>query len=145
MKSEEILKAIGVVEVTTRRQKAKGTRMFLYPQKKMYNSGHTEDIRFAVYKSGYVRRVTNGHAANYYINLRFKSKEAWYDGLRNEHKIHEVEKPLLIPYERNRIDYLCSYILRNYVSKQSKYLIDESARSCIANNRLQLNKLLYGN
>ena len=70
----EILKTIGVTEVTTGRQRANGTRMFLYPQKKMYNSGHTEPIRFAIYKSGYVRRVTNGHAANYYINTRFKSK-----------------------------------------------------------------------
>lgn len=142
MKSEEILKAIGVREVTTRKQKANGTRMFLYPQKEMHNSGHTEDIRFAVYETGYVRRVTNGHAANYYLNLRYNSNRAWYNEQKKKSIIIGSKKPCLIPIEQDRIDYLCSYILRNYVSKQSKYLIDESARSCIANNRLRLSKLI---
>ena len=121
----EILKTIGVTEVTTNRQRANGTRMFLYPQKRMYNSGHTEPIRFAVYKSGYVRRVTNGNAANYYINTRFKSKQAWYNSLKKDHVLHEVKKPLLILDEQHRLEYLCGYILRNYVRNSKNSLIKE--------------------
>ena len=131
----EILKTIGVTEVTTSRQRANGTRMFLYPQKKMYNSGHTEPIRFAIYKSGYVRRVTNGHAANYYINTRFKSKQAWYNSLNKGHILREVKKPLLILNEQHRLEYLCGYILRNYVRNNKNSIVKEDAVQYIKQNR----------
>jgi hypothetical protein len=131
----EILKTIGVTEVTTNRQRANGTRMFLYPQKRMYNSGHTEPIRFAVYKSGYVRRVTNGNAANYYINTRFKSKQAWYNSLKKDHVLHEVKKPLLILDEQHRLEYLCGYILRNYVRNNKNSLIKEHDVEYIVQSR----------
>jgi len=130
-----ILKTIGVTEVTTNRQRANGTRMFLYPQKRMYNSGHTEPIRFAVYKSGYVRRVTNGNAANYYINTRFKSKQAWYNSLKKDHVLHEVKKPLLILDEQHRLEYLCGYILRNYVRNNKNSLIKEHDVEYIVQSR----------
>ena len=131
----EILKAIGVTEVTTSRQKANGTRMFLYPQKKMYNSGHTEPIRFAVYESGYVRRVTSGHATNYYINTRFKSMVAWYSNISKDHVLHEVTKPLLILDEEHRLEYLCGYILRNYVRNNKNSIVKEEAVEYIKQNR----------
>ena len=131
----EILKAIGVTEVTTSRQRANGTRMFLYPQKKMYNSGHTEPIRFAIYESGYVRRVTNGHAANYYINTRFKSMVAWYSTIKKGHILHEVTKPLLILDEDHRLEYLCGYILRNYVRNNKNSIVKEDAVEYIKENR----------
>ena len=131
----EILKAIGVTEVTTSRQRANGTRMFLYPQKKMYNSGHTEPIRFAIYESGYVRRVTNGHAANYYINTRFKSIAPYYSVIKKRHVLHEVTKPLLIPYEDHRLEYLCGYILRNYVRNNKNSIVKEDAVEYIKQNR----------
>ena len=131
----EILKAIGVTEVTTNRQRANGTRMFLYPQKKMYNSGHTEPIRFAIYESGYVRRVTNGHAANYYINTRFKSMVAWYHNTKKKHELYEVKKPLLILDEQHRLEYLCGYILRNYVRNNKNSIVKEDAVEYIKQNR----------
>ena len=136
----EILKTIGVTEVTTSRQKANGTRMFLYPQKKMYNSGHTEHIRFAIYESGYVRRVTSAHAANYYINTRFKSKEAWYNSLKKKHVLHEVKKPLLIFDEQHRLEYLCSYILRNYVRNNKNSIVNEDAVNYIRANRVHVER-----
>ena len=136
----EILKAIGVTEVTTKKQKENGTRMFLYPQKRMYNSGHTELIRFAVYKSGYVRRVTSGNAANYYINTRFKSKEAWYNSLKKEHVLHEVNKPLLILDEQHRLEYLCGYILRNYVRSNKYSIVDNETISYIKANRVHVER-----
>lgn len=134
----EILKTIGVTEVTTSRQKANGTRMFLYPQKLMYNSGHTEPIRFAIYESGYVRRVTNGHAANYFINKRFKTTVSWYSILNKKHRLYEVTKPLLIFDEQHRLEYLCSYILRNYVRNNNNSIVKKDSVEYIKQNR-------YGN
>lgn len=131
----EILKTIGVTEVTTNMQRANGTRMFLYPQRKMYNSGHTEPIRFAIYESGYVRRVTSGHAANYYINTRFKSMVAWYSTIKKGHVLHEVTKPLLILDEDHRLEYLCGYILRNYVRNNKKTIVEEEVVEYIKQNR----------
>lgn len=131
----EILRTIGVTEVTTSRQRANGTRMFLYPQKKMYNSGHTEPIRFAIYESGYVRRVTNGHAANYYINTRFKSTVAWYHNSKKKHELYEVKKPLLILDEDHRLEYLCGYILRNYVRNNKNSIVNKDAVEYIRQNR----------
>jgi len=136
----EILKAIGVTEVTTSRQKANGTRMFLYPQKRMYNSGHTEPIRFAIYKSGYIRRVTNGHAANYYINTRFKSKVAWYHNSKKKHELYEVKKPLLILDEQHRLEYLCGYILRNYVRNSKHSIVKDHDVSYIKANRVHIER-----
>jgi len=136
----EILKAIGVTEVTTSKQRANGTRMFLYPQKRMYNSGHTEPIRFAIYKSGYIRRVTNRHAANYYINTRFKSKEAWYNSLKKSHVLHEVKKPLLILDEQHRLEYLCGYILRNYVRNNKHSIVKDQDVSYIKANRIHIER-----
>jgi len=134
----EILKAIGVTEVTTSRQRANGTRMFLYPQKKMYNSGHTEPIRFAIYESGYVRRVTSGHAANYYINTRFKSMVPYYSVIKKGHVLHEITKPLLIPYEDHRLEYLCSYILRNYVRNNNNSIVNKDDVNYIKANRIHI-------
>lgn len=130
----EILKTIGVTEVTTNRQRANGTRMFLYPQKKMYNSGHTEPIRFAIYESGYVRRVTNRHAANYYINTRFKAN------FFEHNKLHELEKPLLIFGEQQRLEYLCGYILRNYVRNNKYSIVNKDDVSYIRANRVHIER-----
>ena len=131
---------LGIKDVTKKWQKAKGTEVWELPFKTMYYNGATEINRFTIYKNGYVRRMivhsdTNGSRSCYQLNRvrkvpKFVKNYVWnsekndsvWDG--NYCKIYNNER-IMIDTHRDRVVYLCNYILKNYYNNSKYSLVDD--------------------
>ena len=117
----EAMDSIGCKHVSTPRQIKNGTRVFRLPFKDAYGC----DIDFAIYESGYVRRLCKlGYAPCYQINKKRKGTrlikvesgqhKGYYYKLRSNERI-------LIPGNGDRLEYLFNYIVRNFFRAKPKY------------------------
>jgi len=128
----EVFQLLGIKDVTKDWQRNKGTKVFELPFKTMYANGHKETNRFAIYKSGYVRKmIVNSNGASYscYQLNKVRKKEyfvkdyefigdtyetKWTGKYRKQHGNERI----MIPKYEDRIVYLCNYILKNYYRGQ---------------------------
>ena len=63
-----LFKILGVKEITTERQRKNGTQVFELPIQQMWQSLTPKPLRFATYKAGYVRNVSEYNSSPYQIN-----------------------------------------------------------------------------
>ena len=117
----EAMDLIGCKHVTTPRQYNNGTRVFRLPFKDAW--GH--DIDFAIYKSGYVRRLVKvGYCPCYQINKR-KPETRMVEVKSGPHKGYYYKlrssERVLIPGNGDRLEYLFNYIVRNFFGPKPKY------------------------
>jgi len=131
---------LGIKEVTKKWQKKQGTEVWELPFKTMYYNGSTETNRFSIYKSGYVRKMvvhskSNASYSCYQLNKQRKKPEYFKDYEWNEdwtkqtwtgkyRKSNRVER-ILIDNHRDRVIYLCNYILKNYYRNSKCSLVGE--------------------
>jgi len=109
---------LGIVEITTERQRKNGTVIWRLPIKK-----HGSFIEVGSFESGYVRRM-NGCWTPYQLNKCEPSEEYWPDrewckitktAIRTgKYTKHEGKKRILIPGYWDRLEYLMAYCLKNY-------------------------------
>ena len=117
----EALDLIGCKHVSTPRQIKNGTRVFRLPFKDAWN----QDIEFATYESGYVRRLVKlGYCPCYQINK--VSKESRMIQVKSgQHKGYYYKarsnERILIEGNGDRLEYLFNYIMRNYFRAKPKY------------------------
>ena len=126
-----VFELLGMKEVTKKWQKAKGTEVWELPLKTMYNNGNVETNRFTIYKNGYVRKMCvgpNGASCScYQINKVRKVAEFVKDYDYNDEtceftwngkyrKIYGNVR-VMVDNHRDRVVYLCNYILKNYYRK----------------------------
>jgi len=126
-----VFEYLGIKDVTKKWQKDKGTEVWELPQKTIYNNGHGEINRFTIYKNGYVRKMTVGRTGGsmscYQLNLvrkvpNYVKDYKWDDGENDMiwtgkyRKIYNNER-IMIDNHRDRVVYLCNYILKNYYRK----------------------------
>ena len=106
-----LMKYLGVEEITTLRQQVNATREFAIP---FYIRG--KRVTLASNQSGYVRIDRNCHS-RYQINPTYEVpyKLISQDG---ELKSWTNKKRMMIYGEKNRIDFIFNYILKNYINKQ---------------------------
>jgi len=120
---------LGIKEVTKKWQKANGSEVWELPFKTMYANGYTEVNRFTIYRSGYVRKMvvhpeSNASYSCYQLN-KVRKKEyfvkdyefigdtyetKWTGKYRKQHGNERI----MIDNHRDRVVYLCNYILKNY-------------------------------
>ena len=117
----EALTAIGCKHVSTPRQIKNGTRVFRLPFKDAWN----QDIEFATYESGYVRRLVKlGYCPCYQINKTCKKarmvkvKSGTHKGYYYKRRSNER---ILIEGNGDRLEYLFNYIVRNFFRAKPKY------------------------
>ena len=123
MNSSEIMSVmelLDIKEVTTKRQKKNGTRIFKLPVKDAWGA----DIYVGSYESGYVRRVgCGGYIRHYQLNKCKPNVEYikdWsYDKDGNHYYTGKFRKyvgkqRILILSEEHRLNYLISYCLKNF-------------------------------
>ncbi len=120
MNTKDKLQLLDIQEVTTKRQKANGTREFKLPVKDQYGSA----IHVASFASGYIRRTrAGGHCPSWQLNKRVQSEPQRYgpfeDGTYREFTTRTCK---LIPDETERLDYLISFCLKNYYIGQANML-----------------------
>ena len=129
-----VFELLGIKEVTKKWQKCKGTEVWELPFKTMYYNGSTEVNRFTIYKNGYVRKMivygkNNASKSCYQLNrvckvASFVKDYKWSD-LHNcsewtgkYRKVYNNER-IMIDNHRDRVVYLCNYILKNYYRSQT--------------------------
>ena len=131
--AKKVFDLLGIKEVGKRWQHKKGTWVYELPFKTYYGSGHSEVNRFAVYKSGYVRKMCvapNGASRScWQLNKTYKTKEKWWNSYYKEYRDWVTTKRILIDRHDDRVVYLCNYILKNYyrnskVSLVGKYTVE---------------------
>ena len=117
------LQLLDIQEVTTKKQKANGTREFKLPVRDQYGAA----IHVASFASGYVRRTkAGGHCPSWQLNKTYKEKE--YINI-NDHntgrpviRTFNTIKRKLILNEVERLDYLIAFCLKNYYIGQANKL-----------------------
>ena len=133
---ERMLQFLDIQEVTTKRQKANGTREFKLPVKDQYGG----EIHVASFASGYVRRTkAGGHCPSWQLNKRYEGEPEYFkdyewqtkgvgDNCRQEqvwtgkYRAFTTRKCRLIPNEQDRLEYLISFCLKNYYIGQANML-----------------------
>mgnify|MGYP003118743385 CR=1 FL=1 len=101
-----------IKEITTKRQKANGTREFKLPVRDQYGAA----IHVASFASGYVRRTkAGGYCPSWQLN---KTKTV---PPTKDYKWPSKERILILD-EQERLDYLIAFCLKNYYIKQSNML-----------------------
>ena len=117
----EAMDLIGCKHVSTPRQIKNGTRVFRLPFKDAWG----QDIDFATYESGYVRRLVKlGYCPCYQINKR-KPETRMVEVKSGQHKGYYYKlrssERVLIPGNGDRLEYLFNYIVRNFFGPKPKY------------------------
>ena len=128
-----IFKILGIKDITTERQRKNGTQVFELPIQQIYQSLIPKPLRFACYKSGYVRNVSDYNTSPYQIN-KTKKQPAGTNGYHFEH----TERVLIESWEE-RLIYLAKFIIKNYYQKPT-YLINDYVIECLQQERRQANK-----
>ena len=122
MNIRDKLDFLQIQEVTTKRQKANGTREFKLP----VNDPHGDAIHVASFATGYVRRTKATGRSDWQLNKTRKSKR--YVNMNDEDNGRPVIRTfesidrILIHDEQERLEYLISYCLKNYYIGQSNML-----------------------
>ena len=122
MNIKDKLDFLQIQEVTTKRQKANGTREFKLP----VNDPYGDAIHVASYSTGYVRRTKTTGRSDWQLNKTKKSKR--YVNMNDEDNGRPVIRTfesidrILIHDEQERLEYLISYCLKNYYIGQSNML-----------------------
>jgi hypothetical protein len=116
-----IFKILGIKEITTERQRKNGTQVFELPIQQMYQSLIPKPLRFATYKAGYVRNVSEYNSSPYQIN---KTKKVTY-----ESGMTGVERIYIDSWE-DRLIYLAKFIIKNYYQKPT-YLMNDYTIKCL--------------
>ena len=119
-----IFKILGIKDVTTDRQRKNGTTVYELPISQVWQTLQPKPLRFATYKSGYVRNVTEGLASSYQIN-KTKVRPAGTDSYHFE----TVER-ILIPSWEDRLIYLAKFIIKNYYQKPT-YVMSDYVMDCL--------------
>ena len=135
-----VFELLGMKDVTKPFQKRRGTEVWELPQRTMYYNGHGAINRFTMYRNGYIRKMivndeTNASYGCYQLNLvrkvpKFVKDYEWCDE-RNDsfwtgkyNKMYNRER-IMIDNHRDRVVYLCNYILKNYY-RSNKYNLVEN-------------------
>ena len=130
-----VFELLGIKEVTKPWQKKQGTEVWELPFKTMYYNGHAEPNRFSVYKSGYVRKMvvhptSNASYSCYQLNKTRKSDEYFKDydcngSWTGKYRKSNRTERIMIDTHRDRVVYLCNYILKNYYRNSKCALVGE--------------------
>ena len=119
------MELLSIVDVSTPRQKENDTRVWQLPIK----CGKDKFIEVASFKTGYVRNQNSGYS-NYQLNKRCESEPQYYPDYKwcetknmsiktGKYNMHKTRACVLIPNEKDRLEYLIAYCLKNYYIKRS--------------------------
>jgi hypothetical protein len=116
-----IFKILGIKDISTERQRKNGTTVYELPIQQMWQTLDPKPLRFATYKTGYVRNISEGNSSCYQIN---KTKKVTY-----ESGMTGVERIYIDSWE-DRLIYLAKYIIKNYYQKPT-YLMNDYVIKCL--------------
>jgi len=147
-----VFEYLGIKEVTKKWQSEQGTEVWELPFKTYYGSGHSEINRFSVYKSGYVRKMCvapNGASRSCWQLNKVRQKPEYFKDYKwneewteqtwtGKYRKRMTNERILIDNHRDRIVYLCNYILKNYYNNSKWNLVGEYAIERINKQQAEL-------
>ena len=121
MNLKEQMDLLSIKDVSTPRQTKNGTVVWQLPIK------YSKDkfIEVASFKSGYVRNQNSGYS-NYQLNKRCESEPEYYQLANGNYRKYTTRTCKLIPNEKNRLEYLIAYCLKNYYIKNANQVAEGS-------------------
>ena len=125
-----IFKILGIKDITTDRQRKNGTTVYELPIQQMWQTLEPKPLRFATYKTGYIRNISEYNSSCYQIN---KTKKVTY-----ESGMTGVERIYIDSWE-DRLIYLAKYIIKNYYQKPT-YLMNDYTIKCLKEAYYKQNK-----
>ena len=128
-----IFKILGIKDVTTDRQRKNGTIVYELPISQVWQTLNPKPLRFATYKAGYVRNVTEGLAIPYQIN---KTKKV---STRTSGYAYDTIERILIHDWEERIIYLAKFIIKNYYQKPT-YIMSDHVMKCLREAYIDQNR-----
>ena len=117
----EQMDLLGIMDVTTTRQRKNGTIVWKLPIKN--NHKPTSFIEVASFSTGYVRNQNSGYS-NYQLNKRCESEPQYYELPNGTYNKYTTRSCKLIPVEIDRLEYLISYCLKNYFIKRANQVVE---------------------
>ena len=121
MNLKEQMDLLGIQDVTTNRQHRNGTVVWRLPIKNN-NSGKTF-IEVASFATGYVRNQNSGYS-NYQLNKRCEGEPEYFQLTNGDYRKFSTRSCILIPNEKDRLEYLIAYCLKNYYIKNANQVIN---------------------
>jgi len=116
-----IFKILGIKDITTERQHKNGTTVYELPISQVWQTLDPKPLRFATYKTGYVRNISESNSSCYQIN---KTKKVTYkSGMTGVERIY-------IDNWEDRLIYLAKYIIKNYYQKPT-YIMNDYVMKCL--------------
>jgi len=127
MNLKEQMNLLNIKDVSTPRQTKNGTVVWRLPIK------YSKDkfLEVASFKSGYVRNQNGGYT-NYQLNKRCESEPQYYpeydrNGKKTGKYVQFTTRTCkLIPNEKDRLEYLIAYCLKNYYIKNANQVAEGS-------------------
>jgi len=119
MNLKEQMDLLSIKDVSTPRQTKNGTVVWQLPIK----CGKDKFIEVASFKTGYVRNQNSGYS-NYQLNKRCDSEPQYYKLSNGYYNKYTTRTCVLIPNEKDRLEYLIAYCLKNYYIKRANEVAD---------------------
>jgi len=116
MNIKDKMDLLGIQDVTTNRQHRNGTVVWRLPIKNNI-SGKTF-IEVASFSTGYVRNQNSGYS-NYQLNKRCDGEPEYFQLANGDYRKFSTRSCILIPNEKDRLEYLIAYCLKNYYIKHA--------------------------
>jgi len=134
MNLKEQMNLLNIKDVSTPRQAKNGTVVWRLPIRVHTHPSITKFIEVASFKTGYVRNQNSGYS-NYQLNKRCESEPQYYPDYKwcetknmsiktGKYNMHKTRACVLIPNEKDRLEYLIAYCLKNYYIKNANQVAE---------------------
>jgi len=121
MNLKEQMDLLSIKDVSTPRQTKNGTVVWQLPIK----CGKDKFIEVASFKTGYVRNQNSGYS-NYQLNKRCEGEPEYFQLANGDYRRFSTRSCILIPNEKDRLEYLIAYCLKNYYIKNANQVAEGS-------------------
>ena len=129
MNIKDKMDLLNITDVSTPRQTKNGTVVWRLPIKNNWpgNQANASFIEVASFSTGYVRNQNSGYS-NYQLNKRCDSKPEYYNinppCQEPLYRKFTTRSCVLIPNEKDRLEYLIAYCLKNYYIKHANQVAE---------------------